>query len=115
MALPGRAAWTGALDVGATCPFDPPISTQRHAQARWPGDIRCDGGCGAHSLAHVRDENTLGTAALRLNGRDRLPLGGDRVEALASCVPTATRACLVHDRAMVGVPACSIFHLVVQV
>src|SRR6267154_2314783 len=67
------------------------------------------------SFAHVCNQNPLGPAALRVGGRGRLSLGGDRMDGLAPGFPAAARACLVRDRALAGLSAARLLYLVVQV
>src|SRR5882757_4355254 len=63
------------------------------------------------SFAHVCNQNPLGPAALRVGGRGRLSLGGDRMGRLAPGFPAAARACLVRDRALAGLSAARLLHL----
>ena len=64
---------------------------------------------------HVRNQNTLGSAHPCIDGRACLSLGGNRMDGLASCFSAATRTCFVFDRALAGLSAARLFHLVVQV
>src|SRR6267154_526887 len=64
---------------------------------------------------HVRNQNTLGSAPPCIDGRACLSLGGNRMDGLASCFSAATRTCFVFDRALAGLSAARLFHLVVQV
>src|SRR5271169_857535 len=65
--------------------------------------------------AYVCNQNPLGPTSLGFGGRARLSLGGDRVDCLASGFPAATRAYLVHDRALADLSATRLLHLVVQI
>src|SRR5262249_42249726 len=59
----------------------------------------------AHCLAYVRDTHSLGSTALRLYCRARLPLGRDRVDRLATGLPAAARSGVVHDVAFADLSA----------
>src|SRR5271163_1085605 len=65
--------------------------------------------------ANVRNQNPLGPTPLGFGSRARLPLGGDRVDCLASGVSVATWTALALDRALADLSATRLLHLVVQV
>src|ERR1700754_1409306 len=100
MASPVRVVLIGVLAASATCRSDPPISTLLYAVRRRRKQVSCARACDAHSSGHVRDQDTLGPTAVRLDGRARVSLGGDRMDGLAPGFSTTAGACLVHDRTL---------------
>src|SRR5689334_17682696 len=66
------------------------------------------------SFAHVCNQNPLGPAALRVGGRTRFSMGGDRMDFLAAGLSAATWTALALDRALAGLSAARLLHLVVQ-